>query len=60
MSKEKEEIKNAIRQEMKEEILEKWKKIKERFRCAACDGSDCKHTLGCQALQEILKTIKEL
>lgn len=31
--------------------------VKKRFRCAACDGAKCHHTLGCQALTNILKTL---
>ena len=33
---------------------------KERFRCAACDGSKCEHTQCCQAIGLILTRIQEL
>ena len=35
-------------------------KIKENFRCGACDGARCEHTLGCQALTELLSLAKEV
>lgn len=33
------------------------KKIKNRFRCGACDGAKCEHTQGCQALEKVLELI---
>ena len=39
----------------KKETLEKIEEIRKRFRCAACDGAKCEHTLGCQALTELEK-----
>jgi len=34
--------------------------IKKRFRCAACDGAKCEHTLGCQSLQDLKSKLKDL
>ena len=41
----------------REELRGKIEKIKERFRCSACDGAKCHHTLGCEALKEVLKLL---
>lgn len=39
------------------EKAEEVEKLKERFKCAACDGAKCEHTQCCQALAEIKKII---
>ena len=44
-------------EEQREDIKKKIEDIKERFRCSACDGAKCHHTLGCEALKEVLKLI---
>jgi len=41
------------------ELIEEVKRIKSRYRCIACNGANCKHTLGCQALQKVIDCLKE-
>lgn len=33
--------------------------IRNRFRCAKCDGSKCEHTLTCKALSEVQDKISQ-
>jgi len=48
------DLRDAL-ESQKKETLEKIEEIRKRFRCAACDGAKCEHTLGCQALTELEK-----
>ena len=47
-------------EEQKKKVLEIVEGMKERFKCAACDGAKCEHTLNCQALSTLKEKIKEM
>ena len=36
------------------------KKIKNRFKCGACDGAKCEHTQCCQALSSSIASLQEI
>ena len=42
-------------EEGRREIIEEIEKMKEKVRCAACDGAKCEHTQRCQSLSQLLK-----
>lgn len=46
------------KEEEQERIMEEIKKIKERFKCAACNGAKCEHTQGCQIINNVLRLIQ--
>lgn len=48
----------AILSTQRTELLKVVEETKKRFRCGACDGAKCGHTLGCQAIEDIIKKIK--
>lgn len=40
-------------------LVEKVGEIRNRFKCAACDGAKCGHTLSCQTLDQAIKIIQQ-
>ena|SRR3990167_2418298 len=44
---------NAILEEERKRIKLEIEEITKRYKCAACAGANCEHTLGCQSLTEL-------
>ena len=50
--------KTKRKKEYIKEIVEKEvEKIRARYKCAACLGAKCEHTLGCKAFSDLLKAL---
>jgi len=54
-----EQIKSFISQNYisRREVEEKLEKINQRYKCVACDGAKCEHTMLCQATEDFKKLL---